>query len=718
MSLWSSRQLTDGLEKAIWKAPWGQIWRERATETRAKSASRRPPIVPDVTVEETWPWEMEQDIVCGTCIEFLSRPDEDFPYGDSETQRPAFYTLATIRASVADGCRLCTLILDTFSRKYQDMEEDAQISATIKIERSPDVSINIHAEIDRGDLHSEEEDTSASVVIRSNCSPLPGSIKNPMVGVDLPLLNTWHPPNSWSEDSCQLIHAWLQSCLSTHAKCIPRLHQRKRRLPTRLINVRADTDLTCQLVVTAKDGFDPESEYLTLSHRWGDKILFKLLNSNIARLRQRLPFEELSQTFKDAIYFTNQLGFEYLWIDSLCIIQDDEDDWLKESALMGEVYRNGACNLAASAAATGISEGLFADRDPSVLSAAFVTFERKGVRAPAFCYTDAIMPSRNSMALCQRGWVMQERLLSPRTVYFDEQLVWECHEMVGCEVFPCSFGRVVSRRRDETEGEGGTPFKIGSLQADLRKSMGMYEFQTQWLRIIEGYSHNSLTYESDILPATSGVAKYMDEQLRGEYVAGLWKEDIHRSLLWFIDANSVTYPEEYRAPSWSWAAVKEPVKFIMRDQYNKPFEDFSKEMEVLEARVKLVSADPHGRIADASLVVSGALREARKPRVDHVESGPGSTILYDLFDNQTAVTSVQHEGDQDTIYYLLVVTTEYGKTMGLILEAVNRELGQYRRIGVFKHGWDNITGEPMPDLEEFSGHFPGGALDQQVITII
>jgi hypothetical protein len=103
-------------------------------------------------------------------------------------------------------------------------------------------------------------------------------------------------------------------------------------------------------------------EYLTLSHCWGKDQIFRLLETNIDQLRKAIPTNRLPQTFQQAIALTKRMGHRYIWIDSLCIIQDSEDDWHYESSRMGDVYKNSFCNISATAAEDG-RMGLFFERD-------------------------------------------------------------------------------------------------------------------------------------------------------------------------------------------------------------------------------------------------------------------------------------------------------------------------------------------------------------------
>jgi hypothetical protein len=157
---------------------------------------------------------------------------------------------------------------------------------------------------------------------------------------------------------------WLVQCSETHTLC--KQTTPIKRLPTRLIEVGAldsvngDEGISVvRLRISA--GLSLSTPYTTLSHCWGGKMPFMLVSSNIHHLMDKIVVSELPITFQHAIAITKRLGIRYIWIDSLCIIQDSEDDWRRESSTMNQVYQFGYCNIAAAAAANS-SEGCFFKR--------------------------------------------------------------------------------------------------------------------------------------------------------------------------------------------------------------------------------------------------------------------------------------------------------------------------------------------------------------------
>ena len=311
--------------------------------------------------------------------------------------------------------------------------------------------------------------------------------------------------------------------------------------PSRLIDIR---NTNSQFLVETKDWSSAESiRYATLSHRWAANQMPKLTRSNIAQLMTSIDVNTLPPVFADAIEISRTLEVPYIWIDALCIIQNDAEDWDKEAALMGQVYSNAFCNLGASAAAER-SAGLYLDRDPRQVSLCRLRAQRKEFIRTYGSYLEpnSVMSAR---VLLSRGWVLQERLLSPRSIYYDDKLHWECSELHACETFPQG-GPIVGGFNPW--GKEGFPFRAANLlYDDMRyKELDIYspqicppdvlrtrEVYRKWLCIVEYFSKCQLTYEEDRFPALMGLAKYWQVVTHDEYVAGTWKGDLLYGLLWY-----------------------------------------------------------------------------------------------------------------------------------------------------------------------------------------
>lgn len=345
------------------------------------------------------------------------------------------------------------------------------------------------------------------------------------------------------------ILAWDADCQRLHPKC-----QRKTpRLPSRVIDVRL-VNGECRL----DESKGAHANYMTLSHCWGKLPILTTKKGNINAHIQGIPLKALPKTFQDAILITAQLGIQYLWIDSLCIVQDDTDDWAKESSMMASIYNNSYLTLAATAAKDG-SGGLFKPRDTDTHSFT-VTNPSNPAEYATICSTkrrkhdcfrgidEAPEDTSTALPLMTRAWVFQERLLSPRLLHFSsDELVWECQETTRCEC-----GHVPDYRQFE-ENRKNEGDKLGPAPPD-RILFQELARDRHWYRLVSSYTLLNLTKGDDRLPAFSGIASTLIDA--DDYLAGLRRSHLPGDLLWSTAGTPPSgRPSSFQAPSWSWASV-------------------------------------------------------------------------------------------------------------------------------------------------------------------
>ncbi|PMD49898.1 HET-domain-containing protein, partial [Hyaloscypha bicolor E] len=302
--------------------------------------------------------------------------------------------------------------------------------------------------------------------------------------------------------------------------------------PTRLVDVGVSGKSSRVRLFQPESGLDPIN-YLTLSHRWGTQILFTLTTLNIREMTRQIPLQHLSKTFRDAIEITRRLGIRYLWIDSLCIIQDSPQDWRSESARMGDVYKFAYCNLSATQASGGSYDGLYVDRDPLtvkplLLSAKACQATPALVKSQAYCIHRGFeeWTELTNAALNKRAWVLQERIMSPRTLHFcRNQVIFECCMAQCSERWP--------RRSALLLGYNDYyhyPLKAAWARLDAHSTPTTMKF---WANIIKHYPTMDLSIGTDRLIALSGIARSVQSHLGNqEYVAGFWSDDLLSQLLW------------------------------------------------------------------------------------------------------------------------------------------------------------------------------------------
>ena len=343
----------------------------------------------------------------------------------------------------------------------------------------------------------------------------------------------------------KLAKEWLEECISpTHAGCQGSIETQ---LPTRVIDLGVEGEHPRLLVTNGARG-----KYVTLSHCWGKVSPLVTTKSTLKKRIAEICAAELPKTFQDAIFVTHVLGFRYLWIDSLCIVQDSKEDWDIESSRMQDVYACAIFNISADAALDSTS-GLGTRRRLPLGKAVGSPKNGDYVRVgPMFDWTDSSgvshVPRDKSdlkHILDTRAWVLQERMLSPRILHFSEyEMAWECDTCCRCEC-------MVLPRKPAARSFRGI---LGDSQ--LSKKEGLQA----WYDLVSEYSILDLTLESDKLPAVAGLASRAASYFSKTYIAGLWKEDLPYCLLWSVRCrNLVSGPsarlQEY-VPSWSWASIR------------------------------------------------------------------------------------------------------------------------------------------------------------------
>jgi len=368
------------------------------------------------------------------------------------------------------------------------------------------------------------------------------------------------------------IKGWLQECTDNHESCrkqaqlctiwssdnmhIVRDLGHEDQMPRRLLEFPTDGNGSAKLV----DTHEP-TPYLALSHRWGEKETCICTRENLEDLqRDGLPISSLPQTYHDAIVVTTKLGFHHLWIDSLCIIQNDVEDWKEEAPRMAVIYGNAVLTIAAMDAETS-EGGLFAQ-----------AMEKE---------------KRGSLEL--RAWVTQERMISPRSLVFTgDSIVWECRESDAKDTDTELVTRQTLDQISNVEKDGEPPAKKAipdhpkelfaffrdfrlpgvtfdenqhefmSINSDLLGDRDDYDiFLQAWWRFISFYTPRRLTFGKDKFLAMNGIAAASMRWTQMKNTFGLWFHFIEHELLWSVDPDGpeATKPGSFRTPSWSWASL-------------------------------------------------------------------------------------------------------------------------------------------------------------------
>lgn len=357
----------------------------------------------------------------------------------------------------------------------------------------------------------------------------------------------WQKPLPRFKDRITVIRSWLDDCGgrgSDHRHC---RRPSTSPLPTRLLYVGqsgrwASKDV--RLVLT--DTLPTKTKYTTLSHCWGPPTVkppLKTTRPLMKKFLKNISFSALPRNYRHAIAVTRKLGIDYIWIDSLCILQGDAKDWEIESARMSTYYRGSYLTIGA-AASTNCHGGFIGDLDTTDYSTWAAGRHSRGTimmrkeTVSVLGLAGSAVTEQNP--LLNRGWVLQEQVLSPRTVFCTGtgQLLWQCHSLFTSE--------------DATVHT----YRFSSLQRAVNCAFDMSDKRIAsllWWQWVTDYSGRQLTFGTDRAPAIAGLVNFYQSETGHTPLLGLWKETIGYDLTWFIPGDSgSSAPRETQFPSWSW----------------------------------------------------------------------------------------------------------------------------------------------------------------------
>lgn len=344
--------------------------------------------------------------------------------------------------------------------------------------------------------------------------------------------------------------------------------------------------------------------YVALSYCWGGPQPAVLTVATLETYTHGVPLTSSPQTIRDAILVCRKLGFQYLWIDALCIIQDSPEDKAREIQKMGFIYSNSILTISASSA-KGVKDGFLKKRirreeDPDWFLLPLTSGDDNS--------TSTIFARRfttyhaSSEPLNTRAWALQEDILSPRLLAYDSyRMRWQCKT-----TYYTDGGKTSDLGLDLNLIEKLVPsseVKEGEYFPDALKA---------WIKVVETYSMRTATFRYDTLPAISAVAEYFSHILGGEYLAGLWESYLPQCLMWFArlsddyDFSQSGKTNQYIAPSWSWASLNGPTWFGHR--FGMP-DDIEIYVKIEECTVRRTLEDMRfGEVIAGHLTISGFLQ--------------------------------------------------------------------------------------------------------------
>ena len=434
-------------------------------------------------------------------------------------------------------------------------------------------------------------------------------------------------------------------------------------------------------------------QYAALSYMWGGLQRFLTLRDNVEARMTKIKFEDLPKTLRDAVLVCRALDIQWLWVDVLCIIQDDPQDKIEQMKTMGKVYRSATLTII-PATSLGSDEGFLSD-----------TFENATLPFQRFRYATSNGRQGSIYLIKQqgdaprfpietRGWTLQERLLSTRLLFFHPgRIDWVCRES---HLFAGSSTSYSVNLIDESVTRQPRSFEKSSLNSsnitgDVNEQIG------RWYWFCPQFSRRKLSDPRDRLPALAGIAKELRRNFPGigDYVAGLWTTNLAQQLLWRIDLveQSKYRLDKFIGPSWSWVSIESP--FILPTFATMPGDS---RLEILNHEIQYaVDSDRYGPLLAATLKVRGRLKTAQwNISTQQIESPQGLLLTGNtktLADCKEYASQGPLAGIsvhvyclevQDARYWARRIKTQWGPAFtGLLLFKCPNSQSTYLRAGLF-----------------------------------
>ncbi|KAE8451812.1 hypothetical protein EG329_002652 [Mollisiaceae sp. DMI_Dod_QoI] len=534
-----------------------------------------------------------------------------------------------------------------------------------------------------------------------------------------------------SDANLKIARRWLDECDRNHTACVS--SQGPPVLPSRVIDVSS-----AQPFLYQSDG--KCERYTILSHCWGKQQIITTKLGDLETRLKEVSLASMSKTFREAVEITRRLGLRYLWIDSLCIIQDSIRDWEVESFKMGAYYKSAYVTISASGADDG-TVGCFLARNPASIQPILLSIRlhqaKESIqvisRQPYFKVAPRRPTSLGMSRLDRRAWCLQESIMSPRLLKFGHhQLEWACNTKLASE-------NDVSGSFNSVSDQVDSFCPLVELQAQLSYN-GPLSKHNFWFDIVGQYTRRQLSHISDMLPALSGIVANI-QQLTGDiYLAGIWKSDLARGLLWRtpcrilrprspsstridiedwrdvadweaeFNSKHPQRSDSYHAPSWSWACINNcfadwDLVFDWASIDNDVvYGDDLEQSKHGESCFNLQSAftvpagqNPFGQVTDGKLILEGRIKKAEVRYWD---------LYYadNLVDPESGASIGKFDVDEvtscfETVFCLPILRRKLryddegedgeSRVVGLAVELVDSSLQIFKRVGVIStRSWE------------------------------
>jgi Heterokaryon incompatibility protein (HET) len=366
---------------------------------------------------------------------------------------------------------------------------------------------------------------------------------------------------------------------------------------------------------------DDQPNFIYLSACWGRDFALRLTRSNYSRLQKEITLDVLPKTIRDAILVARALHIPYIWVDSLCIFQDDYFDWEVEATRSKGYLESCTFTLGAASSPT-LATGFLSFRDDQRC----FTFNAQtvgslpGAKVHLRPSLPPVWDSISRDPLLSRLWPLQELTICSRSILFGSScIVWNCRTTMVSDASESDMSPIWNKHLgfDVLLGASATsesetslvPSQNQDLKTDLSitsPSNSNESIYSAWHKIVEYSSRLKVTFEQDRLPALSALAAITGEKLHEDmYIAGLWRKNLHRDLLWHKADAPLKRTAGSTAPSWSWAAYAGRISYSVLHGEQHSETKFYKvsigEADILNVEWQGMNPNPFGEVQSARI---------------------------------------------------------------------------------------------------------------------
>lgn len=510
------------------------------------------------------------------------------------------------------------------------------------------------------------------------------------------------PDSTGSEASFKVAESWLKTCLREHSDD----------KPDRALSPNTQCSYTAARLVELSptsvrvvQGKSVKEPYATLSYCWGPGDQWPWGPERLAKdrlgneLKKGLSRDALPKTIREAVLVAERLNLRYIWVDVLCILQTElhRSDWLHELRNMATIYAEAQVNIAASSSRDKES-GLFSEHssslrhpyggciqvDSTVHGQPSTLYFRPNRQRDLYTGSAAFHNQVEQGELASRGWVCQERIASPRILYYGEtQLYWQCNHVHATED---NLGEGSSETEDQKPWRSlyhaeTDPHAVHGSKDD--GYLDMEDLRGHWYSFIvpKYYSSRKLTNQCDKLVAISGLAKKLQSHRPTiRYLAGLWEGIVLEGLLWCAKGPGRTFDKEkgYVAPTWSWASRDGGVEY--NGHFGAAFAQF--DCELLHCQVENEEAEQFGPVLSATLEIEAAFlcgcAKALNPET-YSEANPNLFLGDGTIAGLAMLDDDRHD---DLSVYAVLLRRDTVNTVFLLITLSSAKSGEYIRVGI------------------------------------